>query len=98
SGPDPRSLHDALPISSGRNLTDRKLGTRHRAGLGISEVSDALCVIISEETGRISVANRGRMIRRLDANRLRTILSAFYTNGSKRSEEHTSELQSRENL
>lgn len=77
------SAASVLPLSSGRNLTDRKLGTRHRAGLGISEVSDALCVIISEETGRISVANRGRMIRRLDANRLRTILSAFYTNGTK---------------
>lgn len=73
------SAASVLPLSSGRNLTDRKLGTRHRAGLGISEISDALCVIVSEETGRISVANRGRMIRRLDANRLRTILSAFYT-------------------
>ena len=73
------SAASVLPLSSGRNLTDRKLGTRHRAGLGISEVSDALCVIVSEETGRISVANRGRMIRRLDAERLRTILSAFYT-------------------
>lgn len=73
------SAASVLPLSSGRNLTDRKLGTRHRAGLGISEVSDALCVIVSEETGRISVANRGRMIRRLDADRLRTILSAFYT-------------------
>lgn len=73
------SAASVLPLSSGRNLTDRKLGTRHRAGLGISEVSDGLCVIVSEETGRISVANRGRMIRRLDANRLRTILNAFYT-------------------
>lgn len=75
-----------LPLSSGRNLTDRKLGTRHRAGLGISEVSDALCVIVSEETGRISVTNRGRMIRRLDANRLRTILSAFYTSSRTQAE------------
>ncbi|NDJ78444.1 MAG: diadenylate cyclase [Chloroflexi bacterium] len=74
------SAASVLPLSSGRNLTDRKLGTRHRAGLGISEVSDGLCVIVSEETGRISVANRGRMIRRLDANRLRTILTAFYNN------------------
>jgi diadenylate cyclase len=67
-----------LPLSSGRNLADRKLGTRHRASLGISEVSDAVCVVVSEETGQISVANGGRMIRRLDANRLRTILTAFY--------------------
>lgn len=67
-----------LPLSSGRNLTDRKLGTRHRAALGISEVSDGVCVVVSEETGQISVTNSGRMIRRLDASRLRTILQAFY--------------------
>jgi diadenylate cyclase len=67
-----------LPLSSGRNLTDRKLGTRHRAAQGISEVSDGICVVVSEETGQISVANGGRMIRRLDATRLPTILSAFY--------------------
>ncbi|OPY91863.1 MAG: DNA integrity scanning protein DisA [Syntrophaceae bacterium PtaU1.Bin231] len=80
------SAASVLPLSSGRNLTDRKLGTRHRAGLGMSEVSDALCVIVSEETGRISVANRGRMIRRLDAARLRTILSAFYTSSRSQSQ------------
>jgi len=67
-----------LPLSSGHRITDRKLGTRHRAALGISEVSDAICVVVSEETGQISVTNSGRMIRRLDSNRLRTILSAFY--------------------
>ncbi|MFC1961083.1 diadenylate cyclase CdaA [Chloroflexota bacterium] len=67
-----------LPLSSGHRMTERKLGTRHRAALGISEVSDAICVVVSEETGQISVTNGGRMIRRLDSNRLRTILSAFY--------------------
>lgn len=89
------SAASVLPLSSGRNLTDRKLGTRHRAGLGISEVSDALCVIVSEETGRISVANRGRMIRRLDANRLRTILSAFYTSARPQTESPWSALIAR---
>ncbi len=67
-----------LPLSSGHRISERKLGTRHRAALGISEVSDAICVVVSEETGQISVTNGGRMIRRLDSNRLRTILSAFY--------------------
>jgi diadenylate cyclase len=67
-----------LPLSSGRNLGDRKLGTRHRASLGMSEVSDAIVVTVSEETGQISVSNGGRMIRRLDANRLTTILLTFY--------------------
>ncbi len=70
-----------LPLSSGHRITERKLGTRHRAALGISEVSDAICVVVSEETGHISVTNGGRMIRRLDSNRLRTILSAFYEDG-----------------
>ncbi|GAB4569705.1 MAG: diadenylate cyclase CdaA [Anaerolineae bacterium] len=67
-----------LPLSSGHRISERKLGTRHRAALGISEVSDAICVVVSEETGHISVTNGGRMIRRLDSTRLRTILSAFY--------------------
>jgi diadenylate cyclase len=67
-----------LPLSSGRNLTDRKMGTRHRAGLGISEVSDAICVIVSEETSQISVAQSGRIIRRLEVQRLQAILEALY--------------------
>lgn len=67
-----------LPLSSARNLPNPKLGTRHRAALGMSEVSDAICVIVSEETGRISIANGGRMIMRLDSKRLNTILNAFY--------------------
>lgn len=67
-----------LPLSSSRNLPNPKLGTRHRAAIGISEVSDAVCVIVSEETGRIAITNGGRMIQRLDSKRLRTILSAFY--------------------
>jgi diadenylate cyclase len=67
-----------LPLSSGRNLTDRKMGTRHRAALGISEVSDCVVVCVSEETGQISIANGGRMIRRLDPVRLRTIMTALY--------------------
>lgn len=74
-----------LPLSSGHRIADRKLGTRHRAALGISEVSDAICVVVSEETGQISVTNGGRMIRRLDSNRLRTILNAFYADDSRRS-------------
>lgn len=68
-----------LPLSAAHGLAQRKVGTRHRAGIGISEISDAIVVIVSEETGQISVANGGRMIRRLDSMRLQTILRAFYT-------------------
>ncbi len=72
------SAASVLPLSSGRNLTTPKLGTRHRAAIGMSEVSDAVCVIVSEETGRISITNGGRLIARLDPKRMRTILNAFY--------------------
>jgi len=67
-----------MPLTSGETITDRQMGLRHRAALGITEVSDAVAVVISEETGNISVAHNGRMIRRLDAARLKNILAAFY--------------------
>ncbi len=53
----------------------KDLGTRHRAGVGISEVSDSLTVIVSEETVKISVAYRGKLERGLDAERLKERLS-----------------------
>lgn len=67
-----------LPLTASRNLPHPKMGTRHRASLGISEVSDAICVVVSEETGKIAITNGGRMVSRLDIERLRTILNAFY--------------------
>lgn len=59
-----------LPLSDNLNL-DKNLGTRHRAGLGISEVTDAVTVIVSEETGKISIAYKGVLERNLDADRLK---------------------------
>ena len=70
-----------LPLSSSGILArspERKMGLRHRAALGISEVSDAIAVVVSEETGTISISHAGRIIRRLDVERLENILTAFY--------------------
>ncbi len=67
-----------LPLSAARSMQTPKLGTRHRAALGMSEVSDAICVVVSEETGRIAIANNGKLLQRLDGKRLKTILNAFY--------------------
>ena len=66
-----------LPLSD-RSLTDRHLGTRHRAALGITEQTDAIAVVVSEETGIVSVAHNGRIVRHLDENRLRSILQRLY--------------------
>lgn len=65
-----------LPVS--HNSQYSRMGTRHRAAIGLTEESDALVVIVSEETGIISVAHNGRIIRRLDINRLRSVLLAFF--------------------
>lgn len=59
-----------LPLSDNMELS-KELGTRHRAGVGISEVTDSMTVIVSEETGKISVAYLGRLERGIDADRLR---------------------------
>ena len=70
-----------MPLSSNGILNrspDRQMGLRHRAALGISEESDAIAVVVSEETGAISIAHAGRMIRRIDPERLENILLAFF--------------------
>ena len=63
-----------LPLSDNRNLST-DLGTRHRAGVGMSEVSDAVVVIVSEETGSISVAMGGMLKRHLATETLRKLLN-----------------------
>jgi diadenylate cyclase len=67
-----------MPLTVNEDLPDRQMGLRHRAALGISEVSDAVAVVASEESGIISVVHNGRMIRRLDATRLKHVLGVFY--------------------
>jgi uncharacterized protein (TIGR00159 family) len=62
-----------LPLTDNISASSQ-LGTRHRAGIGVTEDSDALAVIVSEETGQIAVAHSGRLIRGLDQDRLRRVL------------------------
>ncbi|HEY4717812.1 MAG TPA: diadenylate cyclase CdaA [Anaerolineales bacterium] len=70
-----------MPLSASGVLSagaERQMGLRHRAALGTSEVSDAVSLVVSEETGAISVAFGGRMIHRLGRERLEGVLRAFY--------------------
>lgn len=67
-----------LPLSDSMNL-GKELGTRHRAGVGISEVTDSVTVIVSEETGKISVAFEGKLERNVSPERLKERIDAINT-------------------
>jgi diadenylate cyclase len=58
--------------------TGHQFGTRHRAAIGITEKTDALSLVVSEETGWISICNNGRMVRNLDEQKLRRVLPMLY--------------------
>lgn len=63
-----------LPLSDNTSIS-KDLGTRHRAAVGVSEVTDSLTIVVSEETGRISLAENGRLTRIIDADTLSRALS-----------------------
>ena len=66
-----------LPLTDNKNLS-KELGTRHRAGLGVSERSDAKVIIVSEETGAVSIASNGEISRYIDDKTLETILNKIF--------------------
>ncbi len=68
-----------LPLSKNMRL-DKNLGTRHRAGVGISEVSDSLTIIVSEETGKVSLVKGGSLMYNVDSNFLRSKLQELQKN------------------
>lgn len=72
-----------LPLTQNKELS-KELGTRHRAGIGITENSDALVIIVSEETGVISLAQNGELTRFLEAKRIEKTLLDLYLQGDSR--------------
>lgn len=70
-----------LPLSDDFEIS-RELGTRHRAALGISTVSDCLVLIVSEETGAISLARDGKLVRYLDSQALHDVLESIFVKQS----------------
>jgi len=73
-----------LPLSENPDL-DPILGTRHRAALGASEESDAVVVVVSEETQKISVAYKGVLYRSVDIDNLKELLTTLYVSDIERS-------------
>jgi diadenylate cyclase len=67
-----------LPLAEDSRQITRSMGTRHRAGLGISQQTDALVVVVSEETGRVSVARDGIMTRGIKIDRFRGIIRSIF--------------------
>lgn len=67
-----------LPLGGNLIAHKKSLGTRHRAALGITESTDAVVVVVSEETGLISMAHNGQLYRGLDKKRLDQLLRTFY--------------------
>jgi uncharacterized protein (TIGR00159 family) len=68
-----------LPLADDSSQLSKSMGTRHRAGLGISQLTDALVVVVSEETGRVSIARDGIMTRGVKIDRFKGIVRSIFT-------------------
>ena len=68
-----------LPLSDDSSQLSKSMGTRHRAGLGISQVTDALIIVVSEETGKVSIARDGIMTRGVKIDRFKGIIRSIFT-------------------
>ncbi len=79
-----------FPVSQ-REMADRSTGLRHRAAIGLSEETDAVCVVVSEETGHISIAADGTIVRNLNEERFRAKMEEIFLGNSKNDEKGISE-------
>ncbi len=83
SGDRIRSATCYLPLSDNMTLS-KALGTRHRAAVGVSEVTDSLTIVVSEETGSVSVAKNGRLLRNLNQEQLKEQLQTLQVKSAER--------------
>ena len=72
-----------LPLAEDVSQLSKSMGTRHRAGLGLANVSDALVIIISEETGKVSIAREGIMTEKIKSDRFKGIIKSIFNSPSK---------------
>jgi len=68
-----------LPLADDSSQLSKSMGTRHRAGLGISQLTDALIIVVSEETGKVSIARDGIMTRGVKMDRFKGIFRSIFT-------------------
>lgn len=78
SGTNIISAATILPLSDDTSQLSKSMGTRHRAALGISQLTDALVIVVSEETGRVAIARDGIMTRGVKMDRFKGILSSIF--------------------
>ena len=77
-----------LPLADDSSQLSKSMGTRHRAGLGISQMTDALIIVVSEETGKVSIARDGIMTRGVKIDRFRGIIRSVFNPPKSRIESH----------
>ncbi len=67
-----------LPLAEDSSQLDKSMGTRHRAGLGITQLTDALCIVVSEEDGKVSISREGIMTRGIKIDRFKGIIRSLF--------------------